>query len=485
MSSVKTNYALNLTNTITGMLFPLLVFPYVSRIMLADGMGIVNFYTSVIQYVIMLTALGIPLYAVREIAKVRDNADELNKVSLEILSLHAILTIAGYIVLFILCFSVDKLQENLALFLILSVNVLFTTIGCEWFYQGIENFKYIMIRGLVVKIVAVAFLFLFVHDRDDLLIYGAYTVIGSVGGNLFNFFKLREYLHPSKVSFSSLHPFRHLKPVFRIFILNVVISIYMQLDVVMLGFMKDASAVGYFSASLKVCTMLMGITTTLVSTLIPRMSNLFGHNRKDEFDQLAQKTVDFSFIISTPIVFMLILEAPSIIAILCGPSFGPAILTMQILAPQMLIITLAYILGSQILLPQGKEKIFIWATIWGAAISLVLNLILIPRYAQEGAAVGTVVAQATVLIALMVMGRKYLPVKYSSRHYLNCLLASVVMFVVAGLAQSEITSVMLKFSVGCVVGVLAYAICLFILRDNFFLIYTAQLVTKLMYKIKR
>ena len=162
MNSIKTNYALNLINTLSGMLFPLLVFPYVSRVMLADGMGLVNFYASIIQYVILLTSLGIPLYAVRETAKVRDDADALNKVSLEILLLHTILTVAGYFVIFILCMSVEKIQDNLVLFLILSTNVFFTAIGCDWFYQGIENFKYITIRGLVVKVVSVAFLFLFV-----------------------------------------------------------------------------------------------------------------------------------------------------------------------------------------------------------------------------------------------------------------------------------------------------------------------------------
>lgn len=484
MNSIKTNYALNLVNTLSGMLFPLLVFPYVSRVMLADGMGLVNFYASIIQYVILLTSLGIPLYAVRETAKVRDDVDALNRVSLEILSLHTILTIAGYFVIFILCMSVEKIQENLVLFLILSTNVFFTAIGCDWFYQGIENFKYITIRGLAIKVVSVAFLFLFVHDRGDLLIYGLYTVIGSVGGNLFNFFKLRQYIHPSRIRFNTLHPFRHLRPVCKIFILYVVISIYSQLGVIMLGFMKDASAVGYFSASLKVCTMLMGITTTLVTSLIPRMSNYIGTGQKGKFDDLAQKTIDFVFMICTPIVFFLILEAPCIINILCGDSFEPAIRTMQLLAPQMLITSLGYVLGSEILLPQGREKIFIWAAGWGAIISLALNFILIPRYAQDGAAVVIVIAQLAVLVGLMVMGRKYLPVKYCSKHYLICLVSSVLMFVIAGLAQKDMENVIVKFSVGCIVSFGIYLSCLFAFRDTFFLVYVNEFKAKLITKLR-
>ena len=484
MASVKTNYGLNLVNTMSGVLFPLLVFPYVSRVMLPEGMGLVNFYASIIQYVIMLTALGIPLYAIRETAKVRDDADKLNKVSLEILSLHALLTVVGYFVLFILGLSVDKIQENLALFLMLSTNVFFTAIGCEWFYQGIENFKYVTIRGLIVKVVAIAFLFIFVHDRSDLLLYGLYTVIGSVGGNLFNFFKLRQYIDPHRVKLSTLHPFRHLRPVLKIFILYVIISIYSQLDIVMLGFMKDASSVGYFTAALKVCTVLMGITTTLVSSLIPRMSNLLEIGQRKRFDELAQKTVDFAFTICTPIVFFLILEAPCIINILCGDSFEPAIRTMQLLAPQMLVISIAFILGSQILLPQGREKIFIWAAVWGAVLSLCLNLVLIPRYAQDGTAIGTVVAQIAVLAGLMVMGRKYLPVRYWSKHYAVCIVSSVVMFIAAGFAQREVDNVVFRLSVGCTVAFLSYFLCLFLLRDAFFITYMNEFKSKLVTKLK-
>ncbi len=485
MSSVKTNYALNLVNTLSGMLFPLLVFPYVSRVMLADGMGLVNFYSSIIQYVVMLSALGIPLYAVREIAKARDNVSKLNKVSLEILLLYAMLTVVGYLIIFILCLTVDKIQENLTLFLILSANVFFTAIGCEWFYQGIENFKYITIRGLIVKIVAVLFLFMFVHDRSDLLLYGTYTVIGSVGGNLFNFFKLKQYVDIHKVKLETLHPFRHLKPVLRIFILNVVISIYMQLDVVMLGFMRDASSVGYFSASLKVCTLLMGIVTTLVSSLIPRMSNLVETGQKERFDDLAQKTVDFVFIICTPIVFFLILEASCIVNILCGTSFDPAIRTLQLLAPQMLVISLAYVLGSQILLPQGGEKIFIWAALGGAIISLLLNILLIPQYAQDGAAISTVIAQITVLVGLMIMGRKYLPIKYYSKHYLICILSSIVMFVVNRFIQMNFNNVILKFSIDCILALLTYVACLLVFHDTFFMYHFNEFKLKIRTKVRR
>ena len=409
---------------------------------------------------------------------------KMNQTALEVLALHTILTIGGYVIVGVLCLTVGKIQEDIVLFLILSVNIFFTAIGCEWFYQGIENFKYITIRGLCVKTLSVVFLFLFVHSRDDLYVYAFYTVIGSTGGNIFNFVRLRKYLQPNLLDIRKIHPFHHVKPVFRIFILNVIISIYMQLDVIMLGFMKDASAVGYYSASLRVCSMLMGLTTSLVASMIPRMSNLVGTDQKERFNELAQKTVDFVFFFSTPIVAILILTAPFVIHILCGESFVPAITTMRILAPQMLIISLGYILGSQILLPLGKEKIFIWAAIGGAVVNIVLNVILIPEYSQDGAAIGTILAHLMVTSGLMLLGRKYLPVKYMSSHYLKCILSAMAMYMIIELLWRETENEFVRLVICCICALPVYAFFLYLLRDKFLLTYCYQMKTKVSHLIK-
>ena len=129
--SITANYIFNLLNTISGILFPLITFPYSSRILLAEGIGEVNFYQSIISYI---------------------DRKQPNVTTIEILSLHGITTLIGYLVVAILCFTVPKIQTDLPLFLLLSSSIFLTTIGCEWFYKGIEDFKYITVRGLIVRI---------------------------------------------------------------------------------------------------------------------------------------------------------------------------------------------------------------------------------------------------------------------------------------------------------------------------------------------
>lgn len=201
--SVKVNYILNLINTGTQMLFPLITFPYVCRVIEPDGVGQVNFFQSIISYISLFTCLGIPMYAIREIARDRNDVVKMNRTAVEILLLHSMLTLVGYAIVAILCLTVPQIQVNIPLFLILSLTIFFTAIGCEWFYQGIEDFKYITIRGLIIKTVSVVLLFIFVKSKTDLLYYGCYTVFGVLGGNIFNFFRLRKYIHRENIIFQS------------------------------------------------------------------------------------------------------------------------------------------------------------------------------------------------------------------------------------------------------------------------------------------
>jgi O-antigen/teichoic acid export membrane protein len=425
--SVKTNYFFNLLNTGTQLLFPLITFPYASRIMQADGIGQVNFFSSIVSYISLFTCLGIPMYALREIARVRDNVVEMNKTAVEVLILHALLTLGGYIVVAIICITVTKVQSNIPLFLILSSTIFFTAIGCEWFYQGMEDFKYITIRGLIVKLISIVLLFLLVKTKDDLLWYGAYTVFGVLGGNIFNFFRLRKYIHKQNVRIRELHPFRHLKPALHVFVFNVITSIYLQLNTIFLGFMKNPTAVGYFTAGTKIVYVALGVSSAFGSVMLPHLANLIAENKLEEFKAMAQKAFSFIFAITLPLSVGLIFCSPYAIRILCGSRFDPSILVSQIASPIIFFIGLSNVLGMQILYPMGRINTVIKCTLIGAIVNVVLNIGLIPFISQYGTAVATFGAEFAVTFSMFILGKKFIPIKYMSKDYLNYILGVLAM----------------------------------------------------------
>ena len=417
--SVKVNYILNLINTGTQMLFPLITFPYVCRVIEADGIGQINFFQSIISYISLFTCLGIPMYAIREIARDRSDVVQMNRTAMEILLLHSMLTLVGYAIVAILCLTVPQIQVNIPLFLILSLTIFFTAIGCEWFYQGIEDFKYITIRGLIIKTVSVVLLFIFVKSKTDLLYYGCYTVFGVLGGNIFNFFRLRKYIHRENIIFSELHIKRHVKPVLKVFSFSVVTSIYLQLNTVLLGFLKNALAVGYFAAATKVMQMLLTMSACLGSVMMPRASHLIAENKEDEFNRLIQKSYDFTLAIALPMTIGLIFCAPSLITALCGVKFEHSILPSQIIAPIILMVAISNVFGIQVLFPKGKINIVTLSCGIGAVADLILNLCLIPFFSYIGTSIAYLGAEVATTVSMYFIGRRYIPIIYFKKSHLT------------------------------------------------------------------
>lgn len=475
--SVKVNYILNLINTGTQMLFPLITFPYVCRVIEADGIGQINFFQSIISYISLFTCLGIPMYAIREIARDRSDVVQMNRTAMEILLLHSMLTLVGYAIVAILCLTVPQIQVNIPLFLILSLTIFFTAIGCEWFYQGIEDFKYITIRGLIIKTVSVVLLFIFVKSKTDLLYYGCYTVFGVLGGNIFNFFRLRKYIHRENIIFSELHIKRHIKPVLKVFSFSVVTSIYLQLNTVLLGFLKNALAVGYFAAATKVMQMLLTMSACLGSVMMPRASHLIAENREDEFNRLIQKSYDFTLAIALPMTIGLIFCAPSLITALCGVKFEHSILPSQIIAPIILMVAISNIFGIQVLFPKGKINIVTLCCGIGAVADLMLNLCLIPLFSYIGTSIAYLGAEVATTVSMYFIGRRYIPIIYFKKSHLTYVLGCIVMaFVLYGISLLQLPTLTILLLQGCC-GVLAYFIILCICKD--------EMLVQILSKIKR
>lgn len=475
--SVKVNYILNLINTGTQMLFPLITFPYVCRVIEADGIGQINFFQSIISYISLFTCLGIPMYAIREIARDRSDVVQMNRTATEILLLHSMLTLVGYAIVAILCLTVPQIQVNIPLFLILSLTIFFTAIGCEWFYQGIEDFKYITIRGLIIKTVSVVLLFILVKSKTDLLYYGCYTVFGVLGGNIFNFFRLRKYIHRENIIFSELHIMRHIKPVLKVFSFSVVTSIYLQLNTVLLGFLKNALAVGYFAAATKVMQMLLTMSACLGSVMMPRASHLIAENKEAEFNRLIQKSYDFTLAIALPMTIGLIFCAPSLITALCGVKFEHSILPSQIIAPIILMVAISNVFGIQVLFPKGKINIVTLCCGIGAVADLILNLCLIPFFSYIGTSIAYLGAEVATTVSMYFIGRRYIPIIYFKKSHLTYALGCIVMaFALYGLSFLQLPTLTILLLQGCC-GVLAYFIILCICKD--------EMLVQILSKIKR
>lgn len=467
--SIKSNIIYNVINTVSGFIFPLIAFPYVSRILMAEGIGQVNFFNSIIGYIVLLTGLGIPIYGIREIARVRDDKKELTRTALEILLLNLILNIIGYIIVFVICFTIPQIKDNSPLFLLLSSTILLTSIGCNWFYSGVEDFKFITLRGLLVRCVSLLLLFTLVDSKDDLLYYGLYYVLSSVGSNFINFLWLKKHIKTNLISFTDINPWRHIQPTFAVFIFSIVTSIYINLDKVMLGFIKGVASVGYYSAATQISHILLIAATSLSAVMLPRSSNLVKNNRLDEFYKLTERTYQFVLLISLPLTAGCIVMSPILIHIFCGNTYEPSIITLQIIAPIIIAIGISNLIGMLILYPLGCIRIVIYSTCIGALINVLLNIILIPKLAQNGAAIATVFAEVGVTLTQFIIAKKYVRFRLFTMRYIIYILSTLVMFASCGIVVKLDISEYVKLILVPSLGVFIYGSLLYITKDRLFL----------------
>ena len=397
---------MNFILTISNFIFPLITFPYVSRVLQADGIGTVNFATSIITYFSMLGMLGIPNYGIRACAKVRDDEELLNKTVIEIMILNAIVMSISILLLFVSVLFIDKLQGEKTLYLIMSTTLIFNVLGVDWLYKSLERYSYITIRSIIFKFISLVLMFLFVHSSQDYIIYGGISVFAAVGSNFLNFINLRKIIDFKKNY--KLNIYQHLKPTLTFFLLTVSTTIYLNVDTTMLGFIRGSEAVGYYSAAVKVKQILVSVVTSLGAVLLPRLSYHHEVGNNDEFKRLTQKALNFVLLISLPMVAYFIIVSEQAILFLSGDSFLPAVLPMRFIMPTVLFIGLSNLTGIQILVPTNREKLVVYSTIIGAIVDILVNSFAIPLLGATGAAIAGSIAELTVTLVQLYFLRDFI-----------------------------------------------------------------------------
>lgn len=395
--SIKVNFFMNILLTISSFIFPVVTFPYVSRVLGPDGTGKVAFATSVISYFAMFAQLGIPTYGIRACAKVRDDKEELTRVAHEILFINFWMSILVYVFLGISLALVPRLSQDKPLMIIISLTILFNAMGIEWLYKALEEYSYIAIRSIIFKAIALGAMFVLVREKQDYVAYGAITILAASASNILNFIRMFQMIGLKPVGGYNLK--RHIKAVMVFFAMSCATTIYTNLDTVMLGFMKSDEEVGYYNAAVKIKTLLVGVVTSLGTVLLPRASYYIEQGKKKEFLAISHKAIHFVLLMALPFTLFFTLYAREGVLLLSGQEYLPAVLPMQVIMPTLLLIGMTNIMGIQMLIPLGKEKYVLYSEIAGAVADLALNTLLIPKMACVGAAIGTLVAEVLVWIA--------------------------------------------------------------------------------------
>lgn len=462
--NVKKNFFLNTLYEVLCVITPFITTPYLSRVLGADQIGVNSFVCSIQTFFVMFSVLGAASYGGREIARNRDNIQNLSRVFWEVEFLIIItssITMAGWFLLILFT------NQYKIYYLILTLGIINSIFNISWFYAGLEQFKYTILKNTIVKIIGIVMILTLVKKPEDLykfiLINSAFGLLGSIS----MWFTLKKFL--VKVKFRELKIFRHLKGTLIFFIPTIATSIYTVLDKTLIGLItKEEAQNGYYEQANKILNIVkVFVFGSLNGVMGSRISYLFAKNKTEEIKERIDKSINFVLLIGIGCCFGLTGVMKNFVPFFFGPGYEQVTTLIYILSPIVLIIGISNCLGSLYYAPAGKQIESSIYLIIGATCNLVANIFLIPRFKAFGAAIGSIIAETIITIIFFSRCHGYYSLKKLISALYKKLIAGIVMFSYLCLIDRFVKLPNLPLlAIQITGGIIIYFVLLLVMKDS-------------------
>lgn len=450
-SSVKSNFIYNTVYQILILILPLITAPYISRVIGAEGNGIYSYTYSIVQYFVLFAMLGLSNYGNRTIAKCRDDKKKLSK---EFFSIYAMQLMTSVLMIILYLGYITIFDNQYYIYaLIQTIYLASTCFDITWFFYGLEKFKLTVTRNIIIRVISAICIFVFVKDKDDLVIYTFLMVGSTLISQLSLWPFLKNEIKFVKPKFKEI--IKHLKPNFILFIPVIAVSIYKLMDKIMLGNMTNVQNVAYYEYAERIINIPTSIITALGTVMLPRISNLLAKGEKNQIKFYMDKSMEYMMFLSIPICLGLIVVAPEFVPIYLGNEFVTTGSIIQYLAVTLIFVSWANVIRTQYLIPKEKDKIYIISVILGAIVNFVINMILIPRLQTIGASIGTIFAEFTVMFVQTIAVRKELEIKkyviYVAKFLVSAIIMTIIIVGIKYIIDNKYLVVIMQIIIGAMI----------------------------------
>lgn len=457
---VLKNYLYNIVYQVFVLILPFVTVPYISRVLEASGVGINAYTSSIVQYFILFASLGINTYGNREIAYNQGNKDAISRVFWEIYVLRIFLVCIVYCVFWIFLLNVHKYETY---YFYQSFGLLAVAFDISWLFMGLEDFKKTVLRNTLVKCVSLILIFTFVKTASDLGLYILILSLSTLFGNLTLFPYLKKTVNPIR-SIKKLHPFRHLKASFIMFIPQISVSLYIVLNKTILGFFKGTTDVGYFENADKLIAMVIAVLTATKTVLMPRVASLHSQGQHDKTKELVYQFFQLLNLLAIPATVGLMVIGPKFSVWFFGSEFAPTGIALLFYAPSLIFNAWNTVLGQQYLLPLDRMKEYNNSIFYAAIITVVLDLLVAKPFGLYGIAAVSTVSEILVAGIQMIYLRNDLSFKNLFNGFLKTCLAGLLMGVIIYIINSKVAFNFISLVLEIVLGVVVYIVILLLFK---------------------
>ncbi len=459
------NAIYNVLYTGINLLFPLITMPYVSRVLGASNLGQVDFTKSIVNWFLLLASFGVTTYGVREIARNREDRDKRSQVFIELMTINGFLSLAMTVVYILLVLNLPSTSVNSTLLLIFALNIILNMFNIDWFYQGLEEYSFITIRNAIIKLLSLLSIFLLIREQDHYILYGLIIVLGTTLNSVLNFIHSRKFVTFKLREFA---PFRHLKKLSIFFTISIVISIYINLDRTLLGFIVGPTAVAFMTRGKTIIDAATLFSTSISNVAMPRASHYIKTDIA-KFNNLLSIVPNFILWITIPITFGVFILSYDIMYILGGEEFIQATNLLKVLSMTIILSPLSTYMNYQVLVPTGNEGYALRTSIFASITSLILNLLLIPSIGVIGAGISLVLAEIVVFVTRYITIRRtlgYNRLNFINRSTISYLIVSIFMGIIILSIRTFINDLYVSFIVVSIVGAIVYFLTLILIKEQ-------------------
>lgn len=477
-ASVKINYIYNIAYQIFAVIVPLITTPYISRVLGAEGVGVYSYTYSIVNYFLIFAVLGTSIYGIKQIGVFQDNKKERSKNFWELFVLRMILTIIMTIIYYI---YVVLLAEDKFIASIQGIYLIGTLLDISCFFQGMENFKKVTIRNLVIKIVNIIYVFTFIKTADDLWKYILGLAVFTVAGNLVMWVRINRYI--DRVKLKDLKPFRNFKQILELFLPTIATQLFAIIDKTMIGaFSTDSTENGYYEQAYKIVTVSLIIITTLGTVLIPKTAKAFAEKNMKDIKMYLNKSYKFVWLLGIPMMLGIIGIIDVFVPVFLGDNFDKVKIILPILSLLYIPMGMNYMTGRQYIIPTNQQNKYNKLLILGVVINTLVNLILIPKYYAIGASIASVSGELCILFLSMrylIKTKQYSLKGFIKDIYIYCI-SGIIMLVVILFIKEFIIYNLFGLILLVMVGAIVYLLSLFLFKEQIVMEQISNIKNKLL-----
>ena len=465
--SIKRNYFYNISYQVFALITPLIITPYISRVLSVEGIGIYSYTYSIVRYFWILSSLGIAACGIILTSASQDNREERSQEFWNLMSLKMILTIIFGLIYILYSLIISK---NTLIALIQGIYLISAFFDISWFYQGIEDFKSIMIKNFLIKIVNIIFIFIFIKKESDLNLYIFTLALFQFAGNVLMWLGLKKYIN--FINIKKWHPLKNLKICMQLFLPTIATQLFSIIDKSMIGWItKSPTENGYYEQSLKIIEMILVLITTLGTVFIPTISREYKNGNKDKIIKVLDNLIEFVFFIGTPLLFGFIIISNTFVPIFFGEEYAKSAEILKVLSTLFVFMGLSNVIGQQYLVSTNQQMIHTKFLIIGGFTNVFLNIIFIHMYKATGAAIGTAIGEMVVVfleICYLNKTNQYSIIniiKKIWKYILSSIVMSIIVYNILKISNNNIVGIIISI----IFGILIYFAVLILLRSRFLL----------------